>query len=110
LPAVAGGQRICFPLAALGIRYFEDLYFENIWSDEYRGVLRAIANSTGEWVTKSEIREKVPVKETTLNNALAALTKRHILIPEKKAARAYVDCRVVRSEFGLRPLRDPPVA
>jgi hypothetical protein len=47
----------------LGIRYFEDLYFEKIWSDEYRGVLRAIANSR---VTKSEIRKKVTLKETSL--------------------------------------------
>ena len=68
----------------LGIRYFEDLYFEKIWSYEYRGVLRAIANSTGEWVTKSEIRKKATLKETTLDNALAALTKRHILIPKKR--------------------------
>jgi hypothetical protein len=67
-----------------GTRYFEGLDFEKIWSDEYRGVLRAIANSTGEWVTKSEIRKKVTLKETTLNNALAALTKRHIFIPEKR--------------------------
>jgi hypothetical protein len=68
-----------------GIRYFEDLYFEKICCDEYRGVLRAIANSTGEWVRKSEIRKKVTLKETTLNNALAALTKRHILIPKKRS-------------------------
>jgi hypothetical protein len=26
-------------LEQLAMRYFEDLYFENIWSDEYRGVL-----------------------------------------------------------------------
>jgi hypothetical protein len=45
----------------LGIRYFEDPYF-----------------------AKSEIRKKATLKETTLDNALAALTKRHILIPKKR--------------------------
>jgi hypothetical protein len=32
----------------LGLKYFEDLYFEKIWSDEYRGVLRALAETEGE--------------------------------------------------------------
>ena len=67
----------------LGIMYFEDLYFEKIWSDEYRAVLRSIAEAEEPWVTKAMIRKKVALKETTLNNALAALTKRHIILPRK---------------------------
>jgi len=82
----------------LGVKYFEDLYFEKIWSDEYRGVLRAIANSTGEWVSKTEIRKKVELKETTLNNALAALIKRHILIPKKGKKGVY---RLPSRSFGV---------
>ena len=82
----------------LGIRYFEDFCFEKIWSDEYRGVLRAIANSIGEWVTKSEIRKKITLKETTLNNALAAHTKRYILTPEKGSKGL---CRLPSRSFGV---------
>jgi hypothetical protein len=82
----------------LGVKYFEDLYFEKIWSDEYRGVLRAIAETEGEWVAKDDIRKKVALKETTLNNALAALIKRHILIPKKGRKGIY---RLPSRSFGV---------
>jgi hypothetical protein len=82
----------------LGVKYFEDLYFEKIWSDEYRGVLRAIAETEGEWVAKADIRKKVALKETTLNNALSALIKRHILIPKKGKKGIY---RLPSRSFGV---------
>jgi hypothetical protein len=73
----------------LGLKYFHDLYFDQIGSDEYRGVLRAMAGQLDGWITKAEIRRKVPIKESTLNNAIAALKKRHIILAKPGAAGTY---------------------
>jgi hypothetical protein len=50
---------------------------------EYRQVLRCIAHCPDEWVTKEYIRNNTKVKESTLTNALTALTKRNIIIAKK---------------------------
>jgi len=65
----------------LGTKYFEGLYFEQINSDEYRQVLRFMAERLDEWVTKKEIRKAISIKEPTLNNALRALKQRRIILP-----------------------------
>jgi hypothetical protein len=65
----------------LGLKYFYELYFEQIGSDEYRAVLRAMAQDEDAWVSKATIRERAAIKETTLNNAITALKKRNIIIP-----------------------------
>jgi hypothetical protein len=67
----------------LGLKYFEDLYFEKIWSDDYRKVLHAMAGSVDPWVDKATIRARTGLKESTLNNALRALIERNIVIPQK---------------------------
>jgi hypothetical protein len=73
----------------LGLKYFHDLYFDQIGSDEYRGVLRAMAGQMDGWITKSEIRKKVPIKESTLNNAITALKKKHIILAKPGVAGTY---------------------
>jgi RIO-like serine/threonine protein kinase len=69
-------------LEQLGLKYFHELYFEQIGSDEYRGVLRFMSEHGTEWVTKEQIRKAVKLKDTTLNNAINALKKRHIILPK----------------------------
>jgi hypothetical protein len=64
----------------LGLKYFHELYFDQIGSDEYREVLRAMAQHLDQWVEKSEIRKTLKIKESTLNNAIAALKKKHIIL------------------------------
>jgi hypothetical protein len=64
----------------LGTKYFEGLYFEQINSNEYREVLRIMAEQLDGWVTKSQIRAALKIKESTLNNALRALTQRRIIL------------------------------
>jgi len=66
----------------LGQKYFSDLYFEQIGSDEYRGVLRAMADHTDDWVTKQDLKTATKLKPATLNNAITALKKRGIIIPQ----------------------------
>ena len=73
----------------LGLKYFQDLYFAQIGSDEYRGVLRAMAGNLDGWTRKSEIRKAIHIKEPTLNNAIRALKNKHIIIPKPGAAGVY---------------------
>jgi hypothetical protein len=73
----------------LGLKYFHELYFDQIGSDEYRAVLRAMSEQLDGWVTKANIRQKAKIKESTINNALTALKKRHIIIPKPGVAGVY---------------------
>jgi hypothetical protein len=73
----------------LGLKYFHELYFEQIGSDEYRDVLKAMSEHFDDWVTKADIRKKIRIKESTLNNAIAALKKRHIILAKAGVAGTY---------------------
>lgn len=66
----------------LGIKYFHDLYFDQIASDQYRSVLQAMAQHSDDWITKAQIRKEAGVKDHIVNNAIAALKKRNIIIPK----------------------------
>jgi hypothetical protein len=68
-------------LHQLGQKYFQNLYFEQIQSEEYRKVLHAMSEHGIDWVTKDQIRKKAGVKESILTNALATLRARNIIIP-----------------------------
>lgn len=68
-------------LYQLGVKYFQGQFFDQIGSDEYRKVLRAMADHLDEWVTKAQIRDAVRLKEKTLDRAISALKERSIIIP-----------------------------
>lgn len=76
-------------LYQLGVKYFQELYFDQIGADEYRDVLRAMAENLDSWVTKAEIRKQVKMKESTLNNGINALKKRHIIVAKPGVAGTY---------------------
>ncbi len=40
----------------LGLKYFHELYFDQIGADEYRDVLRAMAQHLDNWVTRRASR------------------------------------------------------
>lgn len=65
---------------AIGDRYYASAYHDKIKSDEYRQVLSIMAENLNAWVTKREIRAKFSGDETTLTNALTALTARKIIL------------------------------
>jgi DNA polymerase III delta prime subunit len=75
--------------AQLGTKYFHDLYFDKIGSDEYRQVLRAMAHHSDNWVTKKALQAEAKVKSHTLNNAINVLKKRNIIIPQEGKAGVY---------------------
>jgi Cdc6-like AAA superfamily ATPase len=68
-------------LNQLGHKYFNDLFFTQIGSDEYRRVLQAMAQFSDSWINREKIKNKITIKDTTLNNALQALKTRNIIIP-----------------------------
>jgi hypothetical protein len=65
----------------LGHKYFNELYFSQIGTDEYRKVLQAMAKYSDSWVNREKIKKEIAIKDTTLNNALQALKTRNIIVP-----------------------------
>lgn len=68
-------------LKQLGHKYFNELYFSQIGTDEYRKVLQAMAKYSDSWVNREKIKREITIKDTTLNNALQALKTRNIIVP-----------------------------
>ena len=67
-------------LDAIGSRYYQSAYFEQIKTDEYREILEIMAESMNSWIKKSEIREKFSGSDQTVTDALKALTSRKIIL------------------------------
>ncbi len=65
---------------AIGSRYYESAFYDRIKSDEYRQVLSIMAEKMNAWISKAEIRSKFTGDESTLSNALQALTTRKIIL------------------------------
>lgn len=68
-------------LHLLGLRYFENMYTDEVRSDDYRTVLQVIARHDPDWVTKKQIVEESKLKPHTVNNALSSLKKRGSIVP-----------------------------
>lgn len=85
-------------LDQLGLKYFHEMYFDKIGSDEYRGVLRFMSQHGTGWVTKEQIRKALKVKPSILTNAIAALKNRHIIIPQDGHTGVY---RLPTSSFAV---------
>lgn len=67
-------------LNQLGHKYFNELYFTQIGSDDYRKVLQAMSKFSDNWVDREKINSEISIKEHTLNNAIQALKNRNIII------------------------------
>lgn len=75
-----GAFRTGGAIDAIGDRYYASAFYDKIKSDEYREVLALMAENLNGWVTKAEIRAKFSGDESTLSNALQALTSRKIIL------------------------------
>lgn len=65
----------------LGHKYFNEMYFDQINSPEYRKFLQAMANYLDEWVDRAKIKKvNGELKDTTINNAIQALKTRNIIL------------------------------
>lgn len=70
-------------LQQLGMRYFENMYTEEVRSDDYRTVLQVIAQHSPAYVQRKTIIEESELKKHTIDNALTALKKRGSVVPKK---------------------------
>lgn len=68
-------------LHQLGQRYFENMYTDEIRSDDYRTVLQVVAKHMPNEVSRKQIIDETGLKQHTINNALTALKKRGSIIP-----------------------------
>ena len=67
-------------LQQLGMRHFENMYTEEVRSDDYRTVLQVIAQHSTGYVQRKTIIEESGLKRHTVDNALAALKKRGSIV------------------------------
>lgn len=66
----------------LAAKYFKGPVLQEIFSDDYRTVLAALAQDGDRWVTKAEIRERTKLKESQVTNALSTLKQKLLIIPK----------------------------
>ncbi len=76
-------------LDQLGKRYFTELYFDRIASEDYRKVLNAMAENLDGWISRAEMIKSSGVKETQVTNALKALRERQIILPNENRQGEY---------------------
>ncbi|MBW0434907.1 ATP-binding protein [Leptospira yasudae] len=85
-------------LHQLGMRYFQSMYFKEIYSEDYRKVLQIMAKeSQDKYVSKRVLAEKSGLKAYTINNAISALLKKNIIIPKTGTKGEY---RLSSTSFG----------
>ncbi|MDP9590623.1 UNVERIFIED_ORG: hypothetical protein J2W19_003187 [Shinella zoogloeoides] len=70
-------------LAQLGNKYFSEMYHSKIASDHYREVLHTMAEHSDQWVSRKIIIAESGLPSTTVNNALAALKTRGIILADE---------------------------
>lgn len=82
----AGAYKTNGALDQLGHRYFSELYYDKIASEDYRRVLNAMAEHLDRWVPRATILATSDVKTTQVTNALKALRERNIILtnPERQ--------------------------
>lgn len=76
-------------LELIGKRYYTDLYYNRINSDDYRQILSIMADKWDSWVTKEEIRQNFKGKTGNLDNGIKALRDRNIILSNPKKRGEY---------------------
>lgn len=76
-------------LKQLGERYFDRMYFKDIYSKNYRKILGIIAKSTEEYITKQQIIRQCELSESIVTNALNAFYKKGMIIRKKGSKGSY---------------------
>jgi hypothetical protein len=76
-------------LKQLGERYFDKMYYKDIYSKKYRKILGVMAKSPEEYLTKKQIITLSGLTETNVTNAISMLTKKGMIIPKKGSKGSY---------------------
>lgn len=67
----------------LGSKYFAEAYVSKINSDDYRKLLHVMADHGDKWVTRRQLLHESGLRESTVNNALAALKQKQIILSDE---------------------------
>jgi hypothetical protein len=67
-------------LHQLGERYFDSMYFKDIYSDDYRIILQVMAAHTDEYISKKKIISQTGLHDYTVQNAITAFMKKGLLV------------------------------
>lgn len=67
----------------LGSKYFNEMYYGKIGSEDYRKVLNAMAKYSDQWVSRKTLLEEAGVKASTVNNALNTLKGKKIIVSDE---------------------------
>lgn len=78
-------------LEQLGHKYFQEHFYDNVGTDDYRKVLEAMALYDDNWVTRSQLILDLAndLKETKIDNALKSLKSKNIIILDNANRGAY---------------------
>lgn len=79
---VEGAFRDGGALSQLGDKYFNDMYHARISSEDYRRVLDAMAEHGDDWIPRKTIIKESGVSESNVNNALASLKAKEIILAD----------------------------
>jgi hypothetical protein len=66
-------------LHQLGVRYFDNMYFKEIYSEDYRKILKLMASHDDVYISKKTIVAKTGLKDYTVQNAITACARKGIL-------------------------------
>ena len=76
-------------LEQLGRKFFQQQYFEQIGSEDYRKVLQVMADSPNDWLTRTEIIDISKLKKHTVDNALKSLKSKNIISVNEESKGCY---------------------
>jgi hypothetical protein len=80
---IDGAYRENGAIMQLGSKYFNEMYFGKITSEDYRQVLNTMSRYGDTWVARKTIVDESGVKASTINNALNALKGRKIILADE---------------------------
>ena len=76
-------------LDQLGKQYFNEMYFERVWSEDYKRVLHAMSEHLDEWISRAAIIKESGIRETQVTNALNTLTARSVILHSEQRRGEY---------------------
>lgn len=76
-------------LDQLGRKFFQELYFDQIGSEDYRTVLKVMAEHSDNWVTRTDLLSLAGLKDHTISNAIQALKNKNIILANENQKGSY---------------------
>ena len=73
----------------IGDKYYRDDYYNKIKVESYRQVLVIMSEKLDSWVSRTYIKNRFKGKDSTLNNAIAALRSRGIILDKEGSRGMY---------------------